>query len=566
MADTISRRALILIPLLLFINMMVEAQTELVPLWKRAVGGRITSWQAEGPDGLIYLIAHDQALHAVDPRTGADLWLYRPGGRLTNFLAVSPDGTIYIQNEENHIFAVNPGGDARWKCSVDSPVKQMPVLTPEGTLIFLLDKGVMAALSRKGEILWTVKLGEIPTASPVIDYRGQIYVALNGGILCYNLEGERLWTHVMQGITRLATSREGLLYAITGEGRVGCFDSRGKSLWNSGTEPGPVITLALRESDVLIQTASGLVFRVNSQGADSFYQGPKPLAPGYLTSGGALCFFDRDNQLNLLDFEKGENRILFTSPAVPSLPLVTASGLILFGADDWRFYALKGEKPHDGWSQFRANSRRDGSLYAVISAQEKEEMYKDDTRWIFYNYLTDSDTPSDQLSLVEDFRSYGENRAQLDEDIPFWDLLLMKMTLNKDDSLYMPGDEGYKDNPVVRAEAYKLLGEWAVFPARNTIIAHMRQEKDPFVLASACFALGEIASDWDGRSTATIGRLLKQRSFLGEERFVRSAALALEKIMAYNGGAVAEECWEYYDIILNSPLVSSNLKKEILGE
>jgi hypothetical protein len=36
--------------------------------------------------------------------------------------------------------------------------------------------------------------------------------------------------------------------------------------------------------------------------------------------------------------------------------------------------------------------------------------------------------------------------------------------------------------------------------------------------------------------------------------------------MAYNGGAVAEECWEYYDIILNSPLVSSNLKKEILGE
>jgi outer membrane protein assembly factor BamB len=126
MADTISRRALILIPLLLFINMMVEAQTELVPLWKRAVGGRITSWQAEGPDGLIYLIAHDQALHAVDPRTGADLWLYRPGGRLTNFLAVSPDGTIYIQNEENHIFAVNPGGDARWKCSVDSPVKQMP--------------------------------------------------------------------------------------------------------------------------------------------------------------------------------------------------------------------------------------------------------------------------------------------------------------------------------------------------------------------------------------------------------------------------------------------------------
>ncbi len=533
--------------------------------WKRAVGGKITSWQAVGPDGIIYLIGDDRALHALNPRNGTDLWLFRPGGRLSSFLAVSPEGTVFIQNTNNEIFAVNPGGEARWKCVVDSPVRQMPALTPEGTLIFLLDKGLMAALSRKGEIEWTADLGGTPTASPVIDYRGQIYVAREEGVLCYTLDGRRKWALGLTGITRLAVDRRGRIYGITEKGRILSFDSEGSLIRDSGTEPGEVVTLALREDDVLIQTRTGSIFRADSGGAESYYQGPVPLTSGYLSREGRLCFFDETNRFLSLDFEGGEERVLFTAPAVPSLPLVTETGLILFGASDWRFYAYPGEMPDRGWSQYRANPRRDGSLYAVMSPEAKEELYRDDSRWIYYNYFTDTDSADDQMSLVEEVRSYGDDRYRLEEEIPFWDLLMMKLTRSRDDSLYMVGDEGYLDNPVVRSEAYRLLGEWAVYPARSSIISRMKQERDPLVLASACYALGQIASDWDGQSADAIGRVVRNPAFLRNERLAEEAGLALEKIMDYNGGEVAVRCWEYYSLILDSSSVTERVKNRLLG-
>ncbi|MDC7220546.1 MAG: PQQ-binding-like beta-propeller repeat protein [Spirochaetales bacterium] len=543
-----------------------EADQGQEALWKRAVGGKITSWQAVGPDGTIYLIGDDRALHALSPRSGKDLWLYRPGGRLTSFLAVSADGTVYIQNSENVIFAVNPGGEARWKCIVDSPVQQMPVLTPEGTVIFLLDKGVMAALSRKGEILWTLELDSMPTASPVIDYRGQVYVAVEEGIICCNLEGERKWSLGISGINRLAVDRTGRIFGLTESGRIRSLSHEGKLIWDSGTDAGKVVTLALREDDVLIQTESGVIFRADSRGGESFYQGLAPLTSGYLSEEGRLCFFDENNRFISLDFEKGEERVLFTVPAVPSLPLVTERGLILFGASDWRFYAFKGERPDRGWSQFRANPRRDGSLYSVLSPEAKEELYRDDSRWIFYNYFVTSENSREQMELVEEVRSYGDDRALLEEEVPFWDLLMMKLTESRDDRTYMVGDGGYTDNPLVRSEAYLILGEWAVFPARNSIISQMRQEKDPLVLSSACYALGQIASDWDGKSTDAIGRIIRNPRFLADPRLAETTGRALESIMLYNGGEVAAQCWEYYGMILESPVVDEGVKERLLAE
>ncbi|MDC7223252.1 MAG: PQQ-binding-like beta-propeller repeat protein [Spirochaetales bacterium] len=555
-----------LLPILLFLLLpSLFAQNGEV-LWKRAVGGRISSWQAVGPDGVIYLIGDDRALHALSPKTGEDLWLYRPGGRLTSFLAVSPDGTVYIQNRQNEIYAVNPGGEARWKCVVDSPVQLMPALTPEGTLIFLLEKGAMAALSRKGEVLWTVDLGQTPTASPIIDYRGLIYVAVEEGLVCCNLEGVRKWSLSAPGMNRLAVDRGGRIFGLTATGRIRSFNHEGELLWDSGTEPGEVVSLALRDEDVLIQTRSGSIFRADGRGGESFYQGPEPLAPGYLSDRGRLCFFDRENRFVSLDFEQGVEEILFTAPAVPSLPLVTEEGVILFGASDWRFYAYGGDRPDRGWSQFRANQRRDGSLYSRLSPEAKEELFEDDTRWIYYNHFTKTDDPDDRMGLVEMVRSYGDDRALLEEELPFWDLLMMKMTETRDDRTMMIGDEGFRDNPVIRYEAFLLLGEWAVFPARNSIITRMKQERDPLVLAAACYALGEIASDWDGQSADAIGRIVGNPSLMGSDRLAEEAGRALEKIMVYNGGEVAARCWDYYGQILESRAVSEAVKGRLLEE
>ena len=94
---------------------------------------------------------------------------------------------------------MNPGGEARWRCIVDSPVRQMPALTPEGTLIFLLDRGVLASLSRKGRWNGHPSWGGSPTASPVIDYRDRSMWPLKRGILCYTLDGTKKWAPGVTG-------------------------------------------------------------------------------------------------------------------------------------------------------------------------------------------------------------------------------------------------------------------------------------------------------------------------------------------------------------------------------
>lgn len=531
------------------------------PAWVRAVGGKITSWQAQGPDGMIYLTAQDQALHAVDPDNGADKWFFRPGGRLTGFLAVSPDGTIFIQNEENQIYAVNPGGEARWRCLVEGRVSSMPVLTPEGTLIFLLDKGTLAAISRKGEILWIADGGRMPTSSPVIDYRGFIYLAREGGIDCYDLDGERQWSLQAEGINRLAVDDEGLIYGLTRKGRILCFNHQGSRQWDSGTEPGEVATLAMVGDNVLVQTYDGLVFKINNEGGENFFQGSSPLNPGFVDREGRVVFFDRDFRLCRLSFEEGRETVLYQAPAKPTPPLVTTDGLVVFGTDQWRLYGLSGFGVREGWSQLRANSRRDGSLYAVLSREERKGLYEDDAKWLYYNYLLDSDDSDAKRDLLNAIESHGEDRTELDREIPFWDLLLMEMLETRDDALFMAGDEGTRDNPLIRAEAYRLLGEWAVYPARNTIIGQMRKEEDPLPLTWACFALGQIASDWDGRSVRAIARVLRKPAHLSDPTLVATAVMALKGIMEYNGGDVAEECWDIFMSLTESPLVSESVKK-----
>ena len=175
------------------------------------------------------------------------------------------------------------------------------------------------------------------------------------GLVCFNLDGERKWSLAVSGIARLAVDRKGRIYGVTDRGRIRSFSHSGEMLWDSGTEPGEVVSLALREDDVLYPDGG----RGHLPGRCG---GFRKLLPGAGTAGsrlsdrrGRLCFFDRENRFISLDFESGTEDVLFTVPAVPSLPLVTETGLILFGASDWRFYAYGGENPDKGWSQFRAN-------------------------------------------------------------------------------------------------------------------------------------------------------------------------------------------------------------------
>jgi len=515
----------------LFATTCLWAQPE--PLWKRAVGGRISAWQAEGPDGSLYLISEDRALHSLDPMTGVDHWFYRPGGSLIPFLAVSPDGTIFIQNDRGDIDAVNPEGQVRWRCSLGGSSTLLPLLSPEGTLILLMEKGDMAAISRKGQILWRSDIPGRPAASAVMDMQGTIYVPLEeGGVACFNRDGEMTRRLNSQTLHELILDQKGLLYGVTSQGRVYAWDKEGTELWNSGTEPGAVRSLVLRGEELFLILQDGLIYQINQQGAESVYQGPEPSFPAIITEEGNILLIEDSRILWTINPEEGLQEAV-ELPQVASMPLLTSGGILILGSEDWKLYAYRSSRPRTGWAQYRGNARRNGSLYSVLSPRLRQELYKDNDRYRYFQILIYSEEPENQMAVLNEIASY-QSWAELNEELPFWDISLLNIAGNGVNHLLYRQGRAVETSPLARARAYQLLGQWEVYPLRPYILESLRSERDPLVLSEAYLALGRLGADWDGQSLAMIEKTLKA-TVHPQERQVVAAAEAYLMLMDWGG-------------------------------
>lgn len=502
-------------------------------LWRRAVGGRISAWQAEGPDGSVYLISEDRALHSMDPLSGEDHWFYRPGGNLIPFLAVSPDGTIFIQNDRGDIDALNPEGQVRWRCSLGGASTLLPLLSPEGTLILLMEKGDMAAISRKGEILWRSQIPGKPSSSAVMDMEGTIYVPLSeGGVACFNRDGELIRRLNSQPLQELVLDQRGLLYGVSPKGRVYAWDSQGEALWNSGTEPGACSSLVLRGEELFLILQDGLIYRINQSGAEGVYQGPEPSYPAIITEEGDILLIEDFVHLWRINPEQGIQEAQEV-PAVASMPLLTSGGILILGSEDWKLYAYRASRPRTGWAQYRGNARRNGSLYSVLSPRLRQELYRTHDRYRYFQILIYSEEPENQQAVLDEIASY-DSWAELNEELPFWDVSLLNIAGNGVNHLLFRQGQPVQTSPLVRAQAYRMLGQWEVYPLRPYILESLRSERDPLVLSEAYLALGKLGADWDGQSLAMIEKTL-MATVHPQERQVLAAAESYLMLMDWGG-------------------------------
>ena len=151
------------------------------PVWRRALGGEINAFAAQGPQGDVYIVADDRALHSLNPLNGESNWIYRPGGRLRTLLLVAADGTIYVQNDRQELFAVTPGGTGRWKLRMGAEAAALPAAAPDGSIVLPLRGGRIVSVSRHGVILWTRDESAEASAAPVIDSEGMVWMPLTDG-------------------------------------------------------------------------------------------------------------------------------------------------------------------------------------------------------------------------------------------------------------------------------------------------------------------------------------------------------------------------------------------------
>jgi len=172
--------------------------------WSAAVGGPIAGSPTIGPDGTIYVAAHDGALTAISP-DGKPVWKLAMGDRSWSTPAVAEDGTIYVGSDDDHLYAVGKDGKLKWKlrlgacdpqgfgpessrCDVDGG----PTIGADGT-IYVGGDG-LHAIWPNGTLRWKLATPEHVASTPAIGADGTVYAGCQDDALyAVAPDGKKRW-------------------------------------------------------------------------------------------------------------------------------------------------------------------------------------------------------------------------------------------------------------------------------------------------------------------------------------------------------------------------------------
>lgn len=537
-------------------------------LWRRAIGGEIDAFPAQGPSGNVYVVADDRALHSIDPLSGESHWVYRPGGRLKNMLLVAPDGTIYVQNDRQELYAVTPGGTGRWKLSMNRNSAALPASAPDGRLIVPLQNGRILGISRHGRILWTVDEGAEVSAAPVVTSDGTAWVPLSDGrILSIDFTGNsRTGVSIGGGpVSTLSLDGLGRVWAGTFDGRVLVYapdpDGSLKEAFSLRPHSSRVVSILTgAQGEGMIFTAGGVLLETDAQGAEI-------LRRQLMLSGGSpSAAFDGTLYIPAAD---GSIQVLAPGGSVSALrggaylaePLLSAEGVLIAGGGDWVLYGWKAPLPGPGWRQFRGDSRRAGTFPSEPRTYERKEARRDPA-FFLRETMALSDDLSVRLSLLEELESFPDSFS-MRRKYPWVDLILEDLasvgTIRRVDVHNQP----LQSHPLARARSYRLIAQSEDYRSRRLLLAALAFEDDSAALAAGFRALGYTGADWDGASTRLMSSRFCQLSEPGEQ-LTLECARALADLIRYNGTITDPAGYELMKNLLQVPL-SAHAREEVLS-
>ncbi|MEO5668294.1 MAG: PQQ-binding-like beta-propeller repeat protein [Bdellovibrionota bacterium] len=238
-------------------------------LWTRKLNVESTGGLAMDV-GVVYVTTSDNAVWALDDKTGSPLWSYRrpsPTGSLYWSLRgsskplVSADGTkVFAGFSDGSVVAVNThGGDLAWERVLQSRSNLFkdadlgPLLSPDGGVLFIgqVDGDLVAINSKDGGILWkrALQIVNAPGLSP--DSKSLYVSSLSGELhLIRASDATEVWSvsHPAYGLASRATPvSDGLVAVAWTAGPLTLIDaSDGKIVWTSADK---IQTVAPPSSD-----------------------------------------------------------------------------------------------------------------------------------------------------------------------------------------------------------------------------------------------------------------------------------------------------------------------------
>lgn len=165
--------------------------------WKKSLGSKVQACPAVTSDGIVYALANDGRLFALDAASGAEKWSAVQSG-VAGGVVVNRDGTIYIGTSTG-LWAYTEDGTLKWNCDTAHAVTERggSLAIANGLLYATLKSpgGCVAIDLATGSTRWKYNTGLGDCYHPVVDGEGTVYFCeKNGYLYAVDKNGAEKWS------------------------------------------------------------------------------------------------------------------------------------------------------------------------------------------------------------------------------------------------------------------------------------------------------------------------------------------------------------------------------------
>jgi len=306
-------------------------------------------------DGLVFVAGYKGNVTALEEVSGEVRWLASTKMRISGGPGYGSKRVV-VGSEEGEVAAFDPdNGRQLWKHRVSSEVLSPPLVGPEIVVVRTVDGKVFGLKAADGSVVWIYDravpaLSLRGTGLPVMA-AGQVIAGFDNGRLSAlrARDGEELWTSrasTPAGRTELQrlvdvdaapVVDEGVVYAVTFQGRLAAMDSRsGSIIWRRRMSS--YSGLALDEHRLFVTDQDGVVWAISRDTAATLWQqnalsGRRLSAPA--VDGDFLVVGDLEGYAHWLDRRTGKvmGRVRVGSAPIRARPVRSEQGLVILGAE-----------------------------------------------------------------------------------------------------------------------------------------------------------------------------------------------------------------------------------------
>ena len=346
-------------------------RTQPAPRWSAAVGGVVAGSPTIGPDGTIYVAAHDGGLYAFGPG-GALKWKFAMGDRSWSTPAIAQDGTIYVGSDDDHLYAITSAGKLAWKlhlgacdpkgfgpessrCDVDGG----PTIGPDGT-IYVGGDGIHA-IWPNGTLRWKLATPEHVASTPAIGADGTVYAGCQDDALyAVTPGGKKRWEVRTGGDVDAAPaigadgtiyvgSDDHALWSISPDGVVnwkvvtGAEIRGGAAISEAGSRGAPPVGAPAGDDTLYVGSLDGALYAIATTGQVRWKvaAADKIVATPGISVNGTILIGAEDEHLYAIAPDGTLLWLLALPGDVDTTPAIARDGTIYVAGDDAHLHAFR---------------------------------------------------------------------------------------------------------------------------------------------------------------------------------------------------------------------------------